>query len=358
LHVVGARPNFMKVAPVIKALGDKDGVSQVLVHTGQHYDINMSDIFFSQLGIPAPDINLEVGSGSHAVQTAQIMIGIEDVLSKAKPDLVLVYGDVNSTVAAVLVCAKSHIPIGHVEAGLRSFDRSMPEEINRIVTDQLADLLFTPSADGDENLMHEGIALGKIRLIGNVMIDTLVGLLPRAKELWPALQNQYGLTPDGFGLITLHRPSNVDDPGMLNRIVQTLHEIAQHIPLVFPIHPRTLRRMQDSGLQNTHPGICIVEPFGYLDFIATQANAAFVITDSGGIQEETTYLGIPCLTVRENTERPVTVTQGTNTLVGQDMEMLRNCVMDILDGRGKSGVVPQLWDGKASERIADIVMSQ
>ena len=235
----------------------------------------------------------------------------------------------------------------------------MPEEINRIVTDRLADLLFTPSADGDENLLREGIAPGKIHLIGNVMIDTLVGLLPRAKELWPALQNELSLTPGHFGLITLHRPSNVDDQSMLNLIVQTLHEIARHIPLVFPIHPRTLRCMQDSGLQNTHPGgIRVVEPLGYLDFLAAQANAAFVITDSGGIQEETTYLGIPCLTVRENTERPVTVTLGTNMLVGRDMEMLRNCVMNILGGRGKSGVVPQLWDGKASERIADIVMSQ
>lgn len=358
LHVVGARPNFMKVAPVIKALEDKNGINQVLVHTGQHYDINMSDIFFSQLGIPEPDINLEVGSASHAVQTAQIMIGIEAVLLEKKPDLVLVYGDVNSTIAAVLVCAKSHIPVGHVEAGLRSFDRSMPEEINRIVTDQIADLLFTPSADGDENLLHEGIAPGKIHLVGNVMIDTLVELLPRAKELWPALQKEYNLTPDRFGLITLHRPSNVDDPAMLSCIVQTLHEIARHIPLVFPIHPRTLRCMQDSGLQQDSPGIRIVEPLGYLDFLAAQANASFVITDSGGIQEETTYLGIPCLTVRENTERPVTVNLGTNTLIGRDMERLRNCVMDILDGHGKSGVVPQFWDGKASERIADIVMSQ
>jgi UDP-N-acetylglucosamine 2-epimerase (non-hydrolysing) len=359
LHVVGARPNFMKVAPVIKALGNKDGVAQVLVHTGQHYDINMSDIFFSQLGIPAPDINLDVGSGSHAVQTAQIMMRMETVLLQEKPDLVLVYGDVNSTVAAALVCAKLLIPIGHVEAGLRSFDRTMPEEINRLLTDQAADLLFTPSVDGDENLIREGVTPEKIHFVGNVMIDTLTRLLPAAETLWPKLSSELNVAEKQYGLVTLHRPSNVDAPVVLSSILDALGEISVNLPIVFPIHPRTRARIRETGLEiKTDGRLQLTEPIGYLDFLCLQQRAKLVITDSGGIQEETTYLGVPCLTVRENTERPVTVSIGTNILVGQNRMRLRTEVAGILAGGVKRGAVPPLWDGKASERIAAIIVNR
>ncbi|MCA9970249.1 MAG: UDP-N-acetylglucosamine 2-epimerase (non-hydrolyzing), partial [Anaerolineales bacterium] len=289
----------MKAAPVINALARQPGVTQVLVHTGQHYDANMSDIFFRQLGLPEPDINLEVGSASHAVQTAQIMTAFEQVVGARRPDWVVVYGDVNSTVAAALVCAKLLIPVAHVEAGLRSFDRTMPEEINRLLTDQLADLLFTPSADGDENLRREGVAAEKIQLVGNVMIDTLVRLLPQAEARWPALQTRFGL--GRFGLVTLHRPSNVDAPDSLRPILQTLGELSRELPLLFPVHPRTRQRIAAWGLEAEARAIQFVEPLGYLEFLALQKAAALVITDSGGIQEETTYLGVPCLTVRENT---------------------------------------------------------
>jgi len=358
LHVVGARPNFMKVAPLIKALGNRDGVAQVLVHTGQHYDINMSDIFFSQLGIPAPDINLDVGSGSHAIQTAQIMMRIETVLLQEKPDLVLVYGDVNSTVAAALVCAKLLIPVGHVEAGLRSFDRTMPEEINRLLTDQAADLLFTPSVDGDENLIREGITPEKIHFVGNVMIDTLTRLLLAAETLWPKLSSELNVAEKQYGLATLHRPSSVDAPVVLSNILKALGEISVNLPIVFPIHPRTRARIRGTGLEiKTDGRLQLTEPIGYLDFLCLQQRAKLVITDSGGIQEETTFLGVPCLTVRENTERPVTVSIGTNILVGQDMAHLRLEIKRILAGGAKKGAVPPLWDGRASERIADIIVN-
>jgi UDP-N-acetylglucosamine 2-epimerase (non-hydrolysing) len=352
LHVVGARPNFMKAAPVITALAQRERVSQTLVHTGQHYDANMSDVFFRQLGMPEPDINLEVGSGSHAAQTAQIMIRLEEVLLAQRPDLVLVYGDVNSTVAAALVCAKLLIPVGHVEAGLRSFDRTMPEEINRVLTDQIADLLFTPSEDGNANLAREGVAPEKIHLVGNVMIDTLVRLLPVAQE--STVIADLGLQPRGYGLVTLHRPSNVDNRATLREIVSALADISQSIPLIFPVHPRTRQRLRDMQYAPRNTSLHLLEPLSYLDFLALQRHAAFVITDSGGIQEETTYLGVPCLTVRENTERPVTVTLGTNTLVGQDMNRLRAEVARILAGEGKRGQVPPLWDGHAAERIAQV----
>ena len=359
LHVVGARPNFMKVAPVIKALGNRDGVAQVLVHTGQHYDINMSDIFFSQLGIPAPDINLDVGSGSHAVQTAQIMMCMETVLLQEKPDLVLVYGDVNSTVAAALVCAKLLIPIGHVEAGLRSFDRTMPEEINRLLTDQAAELLFTPSVDGDENLMREGVTPEKIHFVGNVMIDTLTRLLPAAETLWPKISSELNIEEKQYGLVTLHRPSNVDAPVVLSSIIKALGEISVNLPIIFPIHPRTRARIRGTGLEiKTEGRLQLTEPIGYLDFLCLQQRAKLVITDSGGIQEETTFLGVPCLTVRENTERPVTVSIGTNILVGQNMMRLRTEISGILAGGAKRGAVPPLWDGKASERIAAILVNR
>ncbi len=354
LHVVGARPNFMKVAPVIAALAERPGVQQLLIHTGQHYDANMSDIFFTQLGLPKPDINLEVGSGSHAVQTAQTMIKFEEVVLAHKPDMVLVYGDINSTVAAALVCAKLHIPISHVEAGLRAGDRSMPEEINRLVTDQIADLLFTPSSDGDENLLGEGIPPERIHCVGNVMIDTLIRLLPQAEQL--DILCRLAVTPQQYGLVTLHRPSNVDDPAMLYEIVETLLAISTELPIIFPIHPRTRQRLAHFPFAKQSGQIKFTEPLGYLEFLGLQRHARLIITDSGGIQEESTYLRVPCLTVRENTERPVTVTLGTNTLIGKNLSLLRKETNKILSGSTKVGQIPPLWDGHASQRIANILL--
>lgn len=351
LHVVGARPNFMKAAPVMSAL---DGAfDQTLVHTGQHYDPRMSDIFFRELGLPEPDVNLGVGSGTHAAQTAQIMIALERLLLANRPDLVMVYGDVNSTVATALVCAKVTIPLAHVEAGLRSGDRTMPEEINRLVTDQLSDLLFTPSTDGDDNLRAEGIAAEKIHFVGNVMIDTLVRLLPEAEERAAS----GGFRPAGarYGLVTLHRPSNVDASCRLGSVLETLSDISQHIPLLFPVHPRTRERIDSSGFARRAPQLELIDPVGYLDFLALQNGAHLVITDSGGIQEETTYLGVPCLTVRPSTERPVTVEMGTNILVGEDLGNLRRQVDRVLAGTVKPGRQPPLWDGHAAERIAGIL---
>ncbi len=350
LHVVGARPNFMKLAPVVAALQERAGVRQTVVHTGQHYDAQMSEVFFRELGLPAPDMNLEVGSGSHAQQTAAIMMRFEPVLLKAKPDVVLVYGDVNSTVAAALVAAKLLIPIAHVEAGLRSFDRTMPEEINRQITDVLADLLFTPSADAHENLTREGTANSKIHFVGNVMIDTLVRLLPLA--VIP--EEVKGL--ERYALVTLHRPSNVDESDMLARVLKVLEEIAKEVPVVFPIHPRTRRRIEGFSLVATGgKGIHLLDPLPYLQFLGLQQQAAVVITDSGGIQEETTFLGVPCMTLRRTTERPVTIIEGTNTLIGDEPERLYPEVMAILSGRRKGGRIPPLWDGHAAMRIADIL---
>jgi len=356
LHVVGARPNFMKVAPVMAALATQPGIAQVLLHTGQHYDRNMSDIFFRELSIPLPDINLEVGSGSHAQQTAQIISRFEPVVLEQKPDWVCVYGDVNSTVAAALVCAKLGIPIAHVEAGLRSFDRTMPEEINRVLTDQIADLLFTPSADGDANLAREGVLAERIRLVGNVMIDTLVRLLPQAEKRPPLAT--LGLGPDDrYCLVTLHRPSNVDHPDNLADIMRALDDISRRAQVIFPVHPRTRARLSDLNLTPDDSRLRLIEPVGYLEFLALQQRAAVVVTDSGGIQEETTFLGVPCLTLRENTERPVTVEIGTNELIGHDMARLRHEVDAILNGNAKSGQIPPLWDGHASERIAAVFAS-
>jgi UDP-N-acetylglucosamine 2-epimerase (non-hydrolysing) len=348
IHIVGARPNFMKAAPAIAALKSR-GIKQTIVHTGQHYDANMSEIFFQQLGLPKPDVNLEVGSGSHTAQTANVMIRFEETVLMEKPDLVMVYGDVNSTVAAALVCAKMGIRIAHVEAGLRSRDRSMPEEINRLVVDQLADLLFTPSRDGDENLKREGVALEKIHFVGNLMIDTLVRQLPHAKkpDFEPARRK--------YILVTLHRPSNVDEPAMLETIIKTLAEVSNGIPVIFPIHPRTRQRLASINYQPSSLNLHLTDPVGYLEFLALQRDATAVITDSGGIQEETTYLGVPCLTVRENTERPITVEVGTNILVGQDMCRLKTELSAILAGHGKKGQIPPLWDGKAGERVAGII---
>jgi UDP-N-acetylglucosamine 2-epimerase (non-hydrolysing) len=309
------------------------------------------------LGLPHPDFNLEVGSGSHTWQTAQIMMRFEKVVLQEHPDLVLVYGDVNSTVAAALVCAKLQIRVGHVEAGLRSFDRSMPEEINRLLTDQIADLLFTPSQDGNDNLLREGIAPEKIHLVGNVMIDTLIRLLPLASECH--IGEKLHLTPKTYGLVTLHRPSNVDDREMLTAIWETLQRLSQEVTLIFPIHPRTRARMAEWDLPLSNNGrLQIIEPLGYLEFLALQKDAALVITDSGGIQEETTFLGVPCLTMRKNTERPVTVELGTNTLVGQDMARLEKGVQSILTGKGRIGTVPPLWDGMAGKRIGELGIKQ
>jgi UDP-N-acetylglucosamine 2-epimerase (non-hydrolysing) len=351
LHVVGARPNFMKLAPVHVAL-EARGVHQTVVHTGQHYDAEMSEAFFRDLDLAPPDLNLEVGSGSHAKQTAEIMLRLEPVLLDLKPDVVLVYGDVNSTVAAALVAAKLPIPIGHVEAGLRSFDRTMPEELNRVVTDALADWLFTPSADANENLAREGIPQSKVHFVGNVLIDTLVRFLPRAQppKEWCGA--------DRYALVTLHRPSNVDRPAMLARIMKALEELASHLPVIFPVHPRTRRRLAELGFgPEAKNGLQISSPLSYLEFLGLQRGAAFVVTDSGGVQEETTFLGVPCLTLRKNTERPVTVTQGTNKLLGEEPERIVPEALAVLEGRWKQGRVPDLWDGKAGERIACVLAS-
>lgn len=345
LHVVGARPNFMKAAPVIRALAGRPDARQSLVHTGQHYDANMSDVFFEQLAIPAPDVNLGVGSGSHARQTAEIMSRIEPVLLERMPDKVVVYGDVNSTVAAALVSAKLLIEVVHVEAGLRSFDRTMPEEVNRIVTDRLADVLFTPSADADSNLLAEGVEPGKICNVGNVMIDSLVRLLPAASAV-----PKNGL-PDSYALVTLHRPSNVDDNVTLEKIVETLQTISADIPVIFPVHPRTRQRLTAIHADVSH--LRLMDPLSYIEFVALEKSATVVITDSGGIQEETTWLGVPCLTMRDNTERPITVEQGTNVLVGRSGDRLLREVDATLRGEVKKGTIPPLWDGHAGERIAD-----
>jgi UDP-N-acetylglucosamine 2-epimerase (non-hydrolysing) len=336
----------MKAAPVMRALRDR-GVEQTLVHTGQHYDRNMSDVFFPQLDIPEPDANLAVGSGSQAHQTAEIMSRFEPVVLDYRPDMVLVYGDVNSTLAAALVCSKLLVPVGHVEAGLRSFDRTMPEEINRIVTDRLADLLFTPSEDGDVNLKHEGAP--RFTASANVMIDSLIRLLPTATQC-----PKNGM-PDRYALVTLHRPSNVDDCATLKQILESLLEVNQTLDVVFPVHPRTRQRIVEFGikLDNLH----LLEPLPYVEFLALQRRAAVVITDSGGIQEETTYLGVPCLTLRENTERPVTVSLGTNVIVGEDSKKLRSELSKIVEGKAKKGSVPPLWDGHAGERIAGVLQS-
>jgi UDP-N-acetylglucosamine 2-epimerase (non-hydrolysing) len=358
LDVVGARPNFMKAAPVLRALRAYREVRQSLVHTGQHYDSAMSDVFFQQLGMPEPDSNLGVGSGTHAQQTAAVMQTFEPVLQERRPDLVLVYGDVNSTVAAALVCSKLGVRVGHVEAGLRSRDRTMPEEINRLLTDQLSDLLFTPSADGDENLVGEGIDRSKIHRVGNVMIDSLVRLLPSADQTLPAdVRSPYAL-------VTLHRPSNVDDLPWLQKLLTTLSEMSSQLSIVFPVHPRTRQRLNQLGMAETVSAhLHLLDPLPYLEFIAWQRRASVVITDSGGIQEETTFLGVPCLTVRENTERPITVTLGTNQLVGRDLGKLRLAVKNLMNGDSISANMREpdksrvpLWDGHAAERLAQVIM--
>jgi UDP-N-acetylglucosamine 2-epimerase (non-hydrolysing) len=352
LHVVGARPNFMKAAPVLRALGAYPDVRQTLVHSGQHYDRSMSDVFFEQLGVPEPDLNLAVGSDTHARQTANIMQRFEPVVLEKRPDWVLVYGDVNSTIAAALVCSKMGVNVAHVEAGLRAFDRTMPEEINRLLTDQISDLLFTPSEDGNANLQREGIPAERVHLVGNVMIDTLIRLLPLAEAKSQELMRRFGVLR--FGLVTLHRPATVDSPEVLIPVLHALNGIAHQLPIVFPMHPRTRVQLGDQ-IHRFSSELKIVEPLPYLEFLALQKHATVVITDSGGIQEETTYLGVPCLTVRDNTERPITITIGTNTVIGRNPDTLKEEVEKVLHGGQRKGAIPPLWDGKASERIAFIL---
>jgi UDP-N-acetylglucosamine 2-epimerase (non-hydrolysing) len=339
----------MKAAPVIRALARHGSIRQRLVHTGQHYDAAMSDRFFQQLELPAPDINLEVGAGSHATQTAQVIMRLEPELQAHRPDVLVVYGDVNSTMAAALTAAKLHIPVAHVEAGLRSFDRTMPEEINRVVTDRVSSLFLTPSADGDENLQREGVSAGAIRRIGNVMIDSLIRALPAADG--HAVLERAGLPRDArIVLVTLHRPSSVDDPGVLQRLIGALREISSHAPVIFPVHPRTRSRISADWIADDR--LHLTDPLSYFEFIGLEQHAALVITDSGGVQEETTYLGVPCLTVRENTERPVTISHGSNTLVGRDPGALLAEARSALSGGAPVRRVPELWDGRAGERAA------
>lgn len=356
LSVVGARPNFMKVAPVHAALLAR-GVDALLVHTGQHYDEKMSDVFFDELGLPRPHVNLGVGSGSHAVQTARIMEKFEGVVLAERPDAVLVAGDVNSTIACALVAVKLGIPVVHLEAGLRSFDRSMPEEINRVLTDAISELLLTPSEDADLNLANEGIPRERIARVGNAMIDSLIAHLPRARE--KGVLARLGLVPRGYAVLTIHRPSNVDESGALGDLVDILRELSSRLQIVFPVHPRTRARLRELDLEAAASSAAmLIDPVGYLEFLALEADARIVLTDSGGVQEETTALGVPCLTLRENTERPVTVTTGTNTIVGRDRARILRALEAELAGRGKAGRVPELWDGHAGERAADLIVAR
>jgi len=350
LHVTGARPNFPKAAPVIAAL-ERRGLRQLLVHTGQHYDRNMSEIFFRDLGLPEPDLNLGIGSGSHAVQTAAMMTALETVFLEQRPDLVVVYGDVNSTLAAALVAAKLGIRCAHVEAGLRSFDWTMPEEVNRVVTDRLSDIVFATSPDALVHLAREGVDPDRMHFVGNPMIDTLLRLRDRFDG--SRVVTELDL-PTTYAVATLHRPGNVDDPATLDRMVAALRGVGDRVDLVLPVHPRGRQQLEASGLFD-HPRVHATEPLGYLEFLGLVAGSALVVTDSGGIQEETTVLGVPCLTLRPNTERPVTITHGTNRLV--TTEDLAGHVDAVLAGDGPTaGVVPPLWDGAAGERIADVVV--
>lgn len=350
LHIVGARPNFMKLAPVFFGL---DGLlDQAVVHTGQHYDQRMSGGFFEALGLPEPEFNLGVGSGSHAEQTAKVMLGLDDLFDRCPPRAVIVYGDVNSTMAGALVASKRSIPCVHVEAGLRSGDRDMPEELNRLVTDQLCDLLLTHSREASENLRREGVAEDRICFVGNVMIDTLKRLQPDAQAL------RFEAIPDRFALVTLHRPSNVDDPVRLASLAHYLDALSDRIPVVFPVHPRTRARLADLRFEPRSDRLLLMEPLDYLHFIALQQRAVVVVTDSGGVQEESTFLGTPCLTLRTTTERPVTVEVGTNTLVGDDPKDLTPYLEQVFAGTYKRGMVPELWDGLAGERIGHLIAAR
>ncbi len=353
--VVGARPNYMKVAPVYFELVKDSYFEPILVHTGQHYDNKLSNVFFDELGLPKPDRYLGVGSGNHGEQTAKIMMEFEKVLFEEKPDLVMVAGDVNSTAACAIDAVKLHIPVAHLEAGLRSFDRRMPEEINRIITDVIADILLTPSLDGNRNLQKEGIPDKKIFLVGNAMIDSLRKYEKIADN--SHILEKLNLTPRGYGLITLHRPRNVDIKENFEKIISTFEYIDKKLPLVFPIHPRSLKQIQIFGLNKRFEqmkNFQLISPVGYLDFLKLQKNAKLVMTDSGGIQEETTVLGVPCLTIRENTERPITITKGTNILVGLSTERIISETDKILVGNYKEGKIPQYWDGKTAGRVKEV----
>jgi UDP-N-acetylglucosamine 2-epimerase (non-hydrolysing) len=354
--VVGARPNFMKMAPLVAAFARTPGLPRVvLVHTGQHYDVAMSDRLFADLRLPQPDVNLEVGSASHAVQTAEIMRRFEPMLELERASLVVVVGDVNSTLACGLVAVKKGVPVAHVEAGLRSFDRSMPEEINRLLTDQISALLYTTERSAAENLVREGIPADRAVFVGNVMIDSLRAHLPRAVPPAETLARAGKQAPSRFGFVTLHRPSNVDHPDALGESLALLRDVSERLPLVCALHPRTEANVERFGLRLAleTPRIAVLPPQGYLETLGLMSNAAVVLTDSGGIQEETTALGVPCLTLRENTERPITVAQGTNTIVGRDRALTLRLVDEILAGGGKRGRAPELWDGNAAERIAE-----
>ena len=362
--VVGARPNFMKMAPILRALRSRPDIRPVLIHTGQHYDAALSDVFFEELDMPRPDVSLEVGSGSHGQQTARILERMEQTLTDGPPgggsyDRVVVVGDVNSTVAATLAAAKLGIPVAHVEAGLRSFDRSMPEEINRIVTDSISDMLFVSEPAGVENLKREGHPDEEIYLVGNVMIDTLRFLLPKAQER--ATLTEMELEPRGYGFVTLHRPSNVDDAATLGSLIDTLAEISGKISLIFPMHPRTKARVEEFGLEEKltrASGLKVTPPMGYLDCLCLTSQARLIITDSGGLQEESTALHVPCVTMRENTERPITVTDGSSTLAGNSAEVLSESVTGILDGSYKRATCPSLWDGRAAERTVEALSAR
>ena len=352
VHVVGARPNYMKIAPLMDALKDTPDIRQVLVNTGQHYDEAMSKGFLRELNLPTPDRDLGVGSASHAVQTARVMMGFETVCLEDKPDLVVVVGDVNSTMAATLVAAKLLIPVAHVEAGLRSFDRTMPEEVNRMVTDRLADLLLTPSADADVNLLAEGVPASRIHLVGNIMIDTLMRHLPLATL--DRVADRVRVRDREYAVLTLHRPSNVDDPGTLRPILEAVAEVAATMPVVFPVHPRTRERLRTFGLDPLLEKVVVTDPLGYIDFLSLTSHARLVLTDSGGLQEESTALGIPCLTLRENTERPATVTDGTNQIVGTRKDAILAGFSTAMS-TGNATRRPPLWDGKTAPRVARIL---
>lgn len=358
VNVIGARPNLMKIAPIVAQMRRFSEIEPILVHTGQHYDQNMSGVFFEELGIPKPDYNLGVGSGSHTSQTAQIMLALELLFQELRPDLVLVVGDVNSTLAATLVASKLRIPLAHIEAGLRSFDRTMPEEINRILTDSVSDYLFTTEPSGNENLRAEGIPEHKIFFVGNVMIDTLLRQQERANAL--DMPSYYGVPPNGYALLTLHRPSNVDAPEIFNGILDSIDFLQARLPILFPAHPRTLKRLKEFGLWErvqAMSNLKMLEPLSYLKFLGLMAQARLMVTDSGGVQEETTILGVPCLTLRENTERPVTVTQGTNQILGTSPERIIAAISEVLNGQVKLGNRPELWDGNAAKRIVKILRS-
>jgi UDP-N-acetylglucosamine 2-epimerase (non-hydrolysing) len=350
-NVVGARPNFMKIAPIVHEMQHR-GLAQILVHTGQHYDTNMSQVFFDELGLPRPDIYLNIGSDTHARQKARIMMAFEEICQQHQPGLLVVSGDVNSTLATALVAVKLGIPVAHVEAGLRSFDRTMPEEINRVLTDHLSDFLFTTEASGDLNLQREGIVADKIHFVGNCMVDSLLKHVDAALRQAP--WEIFGLEPGKFALLTLHRPSNVDERENLAPLIEVINDVSRHLPVLFPVHPRTQSRMTEWGLE-VLPSVRLENPLPYLTFLGLMAKSKYVLTDSGGIQEETTVLNVPCLTLRWNTERPITVTSGTNRLMGTDTAKIRASVDDILADKWQTGERPPLWDGHASQRIVDVI---